>query len=185
MIKENHKVIIKKLFLNNHTEFLHSLRVASISYKIGKAIGLTKERLEKLELAALLHDVGKTLVPLEILNKETKLELEEYEIIKSHTQKGYDILNKYSTDEEFLLSVLEHHERWDGKGYPKNKTGEEISLFARIIAIADTYDAIISDRPYRKRRSKKEAILEIEENVGKQFDPEISRITLEKVLLVT
>lgn len=181
MINIKYKKIIKKLSLKSHREFTHSARVSDLSYKIGRAIGLNNNELARLKIISLLHDIGKVTIPNSILNKKGKLTDDEYSVVKKHSQSGYDILIEYIKDEDFFISVLEHHERWDGDGYPKGKKGEEISLFARIIAVADTYDSITSNRPYRKKRSKKEALAEITFNIGKQFDPFIVKTSLEKV----
>ncbi|MFT9497118.1 HD-GYP domain-containing protein [Anaerosolibacter sp.] len=132
--------------------FAHSVNVAVLSIVIGKALGYNELRLRDLGIAAILHDIGKTQIPNEILNKPGKLAEKEIEIMKNHTQFGYDILKDY--DEISGLSrvgALLHHERIDGSGYPFGKKGDEISEFARIIAIADTYDAMTSNRVYKKR----------------------------------
>ncbi len=139
--------------------FAHSVNVAVLSIVIGKSLGYHELRLRDLGIGALLHDIGKTQIPNEILNKPGKLIGEEIVIMKNHTQFGYDILKNY--DEISGLSrvgALLHHERMDGSGYPFKKKGDEISEFARIIAIADTYDAMTSNRVYKKKMSPDKAI---------------------------
>jgi putative nucleotidyltransferase with HDIG domain len=139
--------------------FAHSVNVAVLSIVIGKALGYNELRLRDLGIAAILHDIGKTQIPNEILNKPEKLAEKEIEIMKNHTQFGYDILKDY--DEISGLSrvgALLHHERIDGSGYPFGKRGDEISEFARIIAITDTYDAMTSNRVYKKRITPDKAI---------------------------
>lgn len=129
--------------------------------------------------ASLIHDLGKIAIPNEILFKNGPLTLEEVKIVKLHPVTGADLIASanISTDipykDEVINAVRHHHERWDGEGYPSGLKGENISLVARIISVADTYDAITSNRPYRKASSKTEAIKEIVSNVGTQFDPTV------------
>lgn len=170
--------------LEVHDEYTknHSANVAKISEKIGKAMNLSEKVINQIYYAGLVHDIGKALIQKEIINKKGKLSKEEFEIIKKHPVDGYNALKKSEELSNIANYVLQHHERWDGKGYPSGIKGENIYLESRIIAIADSYDAMISERPYRKALSKEEAIKEIRDNAGKQFDPEISIIAIEKVL---
>ncbi len=163
---------------DNYT-YTHCTEVAKYARKIGEKLGLSKEDLEILELAGKLHDVGKIGIPSEILKKPGPLTDEEWKIIKEHPRLGYLILNQLPKMEKLLQAVLYHHERYDGKGYPQSLQGKEIPLLARILALADAYSAMKSDRPYRKALSKKEIINEIKKNMGKQFDPEIAQLFLE------
>jgi HD-GYP domain-containing protein (c-di-GMP phosphodiesterase class II) len=139
-----------KIF-DNYT-FHHCVNVAVISITIGAALDMSKEQLYKLGLAGILHDIGKTFVPEEILNKEGKLDEEEWGIMKEHPFLGFKHIkeNYPSLPATSLAGILNHHEKWNGTGYPSGKKGEEIFEFGRIIAIADVYDALTSDRPYRK-----------------------------------
>ncbi|MGB9810783.1 MAG: diguanylate cyclase [Dictyoglomus turgidum] len=163
---------------DNYT-YTHCNEVAKYARKIGEKLGLSKEDLEILELAGKLHDIGKIGIPFEILKKPGPLTDEEWKIIKEHPRLGYLILNQLPKMEKLLQAVLYHHERYDGKGYPQSLQGKEIPLLARILAVADAYSAMKSNRPYRKGLSKKEIINEIKKNMGKQFDPEIAQLFLE------
>jgi len=117
-----------------------------------------------------------------VLNKSEKLSEQEWNQIKRHPDIGYRIIRSYFDMSELADAILSHHERWDGKGYPRGLKGQAIPLTARIIALVDSYDAMISERPYRKALSKQEALAEIKKNMGQQFDPQIARIFIEKVL---
>jgi len=130
----------------------------------------------------LLHDIGKIAIDDSILNKPGKLTEQEWEEIKRHPDIGYRILSTSYDFLELADCILAHHEKWAGTGYPKGLKGEDIPRIARIIAIADSYDAMTSERPYRKAMSEEEACIEIRKNSGTQFDPKIARIFIEKVL---
>lgn len=151
----------------------HSKRVNYQSRLIAAALGLDERQRDELKTAAMLHDIGKIGITDFILGKEGPLSTEEKEIIKSHPQKGYEILKPIRQFEPILPAILHHHEHYDGTGYPAGLAGEDIPLYARIIAIADTYDAIISNRPYRRGASHDMAVQEILRFSGKQFDPRI------------
>jgi len=151
----------------------HSIRVANLSTLIGKKMGLTEERLELLEYMGILHDIGKIGISDEILIKPGKLENDEFQIMKSHPKIGADILNSVNLLKEIVSGVQYHHEQYDGSGYIMGLKGDEIPLEARIIAIADTYDAMTSDRPYREGLEHSAAIDEIKEVSGTQLDPQI------------
>lgn len=151
----------------------HSTRVAEISLEIGKVLGLSEERLSDLEYAALFHDIGKIGIPDYILNKNGKLTDDEYDKIKQHPDIGVGILKTIDFMIEGLSAIRYHHERYDGRGYPMGIKGENIPLGARIIAIADTYDAMTSNRPYRNGLSHKVAVNEILNNKGLQFDDKL------------
>lgn len=124
-------------------------------------------------MGAVLHDVGKIGIPDGILNKSGRLTNEEYSVIKSHPVIGAEIVKEISFLEPVMLYILEHHERFDGKGYPKGLAQKDISLEGRILAIADTFDAMTTDRPYRKGMDPQVAVKEILDNAGSQFDPDI------------
>ncbi|MCT4687079.1 HD-GYP domain-containing protein [Vallitalea sp.] len=149
----------------------HSDRVAHMAYDIGKKYGLGKKELEDLHLAGHLHDIGKIGIPDNILNKPSKLQPYEYNIVKNHSRMGYDILMKSKNLKDIAIIVLYHHERWDGKGYPEGLKEKEIPLASRIIAISDSIDAMISKRSYKKSLSWNECHKEVISNKGIQFDP--------------
>jgi|GEM_PF-625447 len=156
----------------------HSRRVADYSIRIGEELGFSKEELEDLELAALLHDIGKIGVKGAILNKPTKLSTKEFEEVKKHPVLGEQLVSKVERLRRIAKIIRHHHERYGGGGYPDGLKGEEIPLEARIIAIVDAYDAMTSDRPYRKALSKEEALRIIEENEGLQWDPNLVLIAI-------
>jgi putative two-component system response regulator len=149
----------------------HSQRVADISVAIAAELGMTKPEIEKIRLAGLIHDIGKIGVREAVLNKPGKINYEEYQHILSHSDIGEHILTPIVEDEVILKAVRHHHERYDGTGYPDGLSGEEIPLAARILAVADSYDAIISGRPYRQPESIPAACVEIKRHKGTQFDP--------------
>ena len=152
----------------------HSRRVASFSVGIGKELGLSEGELEFIELSATIHDIGKIGIKEEVLNNPYRLTDEETEIIHSHAVKGSEILEPMTRLHVLMPGVRNHHERYDGKGYPDGLRGEETHLIARIIAVADAYDAMTSDRIYRKGLSHKVACQELEKGAGSQFDPKLA-----------
>ena len=156
----------------------HSKRVAKYTRLIAEQMGYEGEELDRIYYVALLHDCGKIGVPDNILCKPGKLTDEEFQIIKSHTVRGGEILDHFKSLEDVNEGALYHHERYDGKGYPKGLAGEEIPLIARIICVADSFDAMNSNRVYRKKLTKEYIINEIESNKGRQFDPAIADVML-------
>ena len=151
----------------------HSSRVARFTAMLATELGYDRETVEKYYRIALLHDVGKIGVPGEVLNKPGKLTPEEYEIIKSHTSQGYQVLKDISIMPDLATGALAHHERPDGKGYPSGLKAEEIPRVAQIIAVADTFDAMYSNRPYRKRMNFEKAVSIIKEASGTQLTPDV------------
>jgi len=156
----------------------HAEEMVGLVLKIGKEIGLSKEMLSNLERGATLHDIGKIGISDSILRKEGKLTPEEYETIKMHPKIGAEIIRAVHFLEDVVPVVLHHHERWDGKGYPSGLKAKEIPLLARIVCIADTYQALISDRPYRKAYSKKEALEILKKEAGTHFDKDLVGILI-------
>jgi len=151
----------------------HSERVADYARLTAEAMGLSAELVERAHQGGRLHDIGKLPLPDELLNKPGPLTTEEYEALKRHTTYGYELLRPIPFFKELLPAVWSHHERWDGRGYPQGLAGEEIPLTARIMAVADSYDAMTSDRAYRKAMSHEEAIEELHRCAGRQFDPRV------------
>lgn len=151
----------------------HSSRVADMTFDIAKYLGIRGNQLEDIHLAANLHDIGLLSISENILNKKEKLLPEEWKEIRKHPEMGFNILSKSRGMKEIAQIVLYHHERWDGSGYPKGLKGNEIPLGSRIIAVADSMDAMTSSRPFRKAMTWEKAIDEIVNNKGIQFDPRI------------
>ncbi|MDD3705943.1 MAG: diguanylate cyclase [Clostridiaceae bacterium] len=174
--------IIDSLYRNSYEEEKHSMAVGSLCESIGAAMGMGRIEMCGLRTLGLLHDIGKFAIDNSILNKQGRLSKEELNEIKRHPEIGYRILSSANDMAELAEFVLAHHERWDGKGYPKGLKGEEIPLQARIAAVAEAYDAMTGERAYRKALSEKKAVEELEKNSGTQFDPEIVQVFIEKVL---
>lgn len=151
----------------------HAARVAKHTALLAKKLGRSDEETERMRNIAMLHDGGKISIPDAVLNKPGKLTEEEYSLMKSHTTRGYEILRDVDTAPELSLGAGYHHERYDGKGYPMGLKGEEIPEAARIIAAADAFDAMYSNRPYRKRMELSEAVREIERAKGTRLDPTV------------
>ena len=157
----------------------HSVRVAKYSRMLAGKLGLSSTECENVYYMALLHDIGKIGVPNEIINSPSKLTENEYAVIKTHPGVGYDILAEIKSRPDLSIGARWHHERFDGKGYPDGKKGEEIPFYARIIAVADSYDAMTSNRSYRRYLPQDKVRSEIEENAGTQFDPDVAKCMLE------
>ncbi len=157
----------------------HSVRVAKYSRMLAERLGLSSTECENVYYMALLHDIGKIGVPNEIINSTSKLTDDEYEVIKTHPGVGYNILAEIKSRPDLSIGARWHHERFDGKGYPDGKKGEEIPFFARIIAVADSYDAMTSNRSYRNYLPQDKVRSEIEKNSGSQFDPAVAKCMIE------
>ncbi|MCR5683981.1 MAG: HD-GYP domain-containing protein [Lachnospiraceae bacterium] len=156
----------------------HSMRVADYSEMIAKRLGLGETETDEIKKMAMLHDIGKIGVPDDIINKKTKLTEEEYNIIKGHPSIGYEILSEMPEIRDIGIGARWHHERYDGKGYPDGLKGDEIPLSARIIGVADAYDAMTSNRSYRQYMPQDIVQQELEKGRGTQFDPELAEIML-------
>lgn len=159
----------------------HSTRVAGLSVKVGRALGLGTKELEDLEIACLFHDVGKIKTPDIILNKRDKLDPSEYGQMMNHPEIGAEILSKAPSLAKYIPAVRHHHEWYDGGGYPDGLREDQIPFSASVIAIADAYDAMTSQRPYRYALSEEEAIRELLICSGKQFDPFLVKVFIEAV----
>lgn len=182
---ENIKTIDKKFYEINRREEEHCRRVSKLCQEMGNVIGLLDEEIVTLKCVALFHDIGKVGIDREILNKPGKLTEEEWQKIKQHPEIGYRILCTFNGMVDIAENILAHHERWDGKGYPKGLKGTAIPLYARISAIADTYDAMTNERSYRKALPKEIAVKELQDNAGTQFDPNLVKLFIEKVIVIT
>jgi HD-GYP domain-containing protein (c-di-GMP phosphodiesterase class II) len=152
----------------------HSQRVALLTQQLGRAHGLDEQAVSRLHIAGLVHDVGKIGVPESVLSKPGKLTESEFAWIRRHPEIGHRILKDIPQLKDVLPGVLHHHERWDGRGYPAGLQGEEIPFVARLIALADTFDAMSSSRAYRAALSRPEVLAEIRSHAGRQFDPELA-----------
>lgn len=169
VIKTLCKILVKK---DPYTR-QHSQHVTHYALLIGRALGFSKEELLVLEQAALLHDIGKIGVPDHILRKPGPLTENEWELMRQHPDIGQEILEHIKVLHLEQNMVRHHHERYDGKGYPDRLKGEEIPIYSRILSVADSFHAMVSDRPYRKALSTEVAVEELKKNSGTQFDPKL------------
>lgn len=156
--------------------YAHSERVKSWTIMIAKEMKLSSKQIHELSQAASWHDIGKLEIPNEILNKDGKLTVEEYEIVKTHPEIGYQLVKDMHFFKDYLPVIRYHHERIDGKGYPLGLKGDEISLHARIMCVADSFDAMTSKRSYKPGMTMKEAVEELKRCAGTQFDPKVVKI---------
>jgi HD-GYP domain-containing protein (c-di-GMP phosphodiesterase class II) len=159
----------------------HSERVTRYAEDMGRVLQFNEEQMRVLSISAILHDIGKIAVPEQILDKPGKLTDEEFNEVKKHPRTGTNIISSIPSYGTILSGILYHHERWDGTGYPEGLKGEEIPLNARIICVADVYDALAADRPYRKAWSREQALAFFEEQKEKLFDPQLVGIFKERV----
>ena len=157
----------------------HSKRVAVYTRLIAEKFGYSEDELDRIYYVALLHDCGKIGIPDNILGKPGKLTDEEFAVMKSHTLRGSEILSHFKSLKNVDEGARYHHERYDGKGYPEGKSGEEIPFIARMICVADAFDAMNTNRVYRNKLTKTQIMNEIENNKGKQFDPKIADVMLD------
>ena len=148
----------------------HSERVSRFSVAIAQRMGINDDEVEKIRISALLHDVGKIGIDDSVLKKPAALTEEEYELMKKHPQKGYKIMSQIPAMKEFLPGMYMHHEMVDGKGYPQGLKGDEIPLMGKIVAVADTFDAMTTDRPYQKAMGFEDAVARIESFVNTRYD---------------
>src|SRR3981189_352071 len=150
---------------------VHSTRLAEWGMRVGQGLGLEEAELQNLEVAALLHDIGKVGIPDAILRKPERLDAEEYALMKRHSEYGWAVLRMLPGFERAALDILHHHESFDGKGYPAGLKGSEIPVVSRIVCVIDAFDAMVSSRPYRKGLPYEEAVRRLNEASGTQFDP--------------
>ncbi|MDK2836245.1 MAG: hypothetical protein PWP21_1022 [Thermosediminibacterales bacterium] len=186
LIKKRHVLLnMADIKIFDEYIFFHSVNVAIISMIIGIAAGFDRKRLYELGMGAIFHDAGKIFIEKDILNKKGKLNDREREIINTHPLKGYQFLKEkleHDIPIKSRLVALQHHERYDGIGYPKQLHGSEIHIYSRIAAVADVYDAMISDRCYRKALPVHEVVEHIMGGSGRMFDPEVVKLFLQKIM---
>ena len=180
----NRHIMINIIDIRTHDDYTynHSLNVAVLSTVIGTVLGLSRPMLCELAMGAILHDTGKIFIDKKILTKPDKLTADEFEQIKKHSELGFNFLsNNMNITETSKLTALHHHEQYNGGGYPGGLAGEDIHLFGRIAGVADVYDALVSDRPYRKAMLPSDAIEYIMTGYNTQFDPAIVNALIKKV----
>jgi len=175
-------LIMNTLFEKSDRESLHSNRVSAICQAIASKMNFDKSYIDKMRVSGLVHDIGKIGVDEKILNKAGRLSSDERNEIERHPEAGWRILSATNEFSELAQFVRDHHEKWDGSGYPNGIKGEAIPLEARIITVADSYDAMTSERPYKKALSKEEAINELKRCSGTHFDTEIVNVFVNQVL---
>ncbi|KNZ41983.1 hypothetical protein AKG39_09080 [Acetobacterium bakii] len=176
------ELIMNNLYERSHQEMRHSKSVAKMCEAMGTKLHFNKAAVDEIKMAGLMHDIGKMGIDEKLLNRSAPSAEDEYKVIRKHPEIGYRILSASNEFSEMAKYVLEHHERWDGKGYPKGLKDQEISLQARIIAVADAFDSMTNKKCSQKSFSRAEAIDEIKKNMGTQFDPDIAKLFLEKCL---
>jgi HD-GYP domain-containing protein (c-di-GMP phosphodiesterase class II) len=167
-------LLTKALAERDPAEAGHARRVTELALRIAEAVGAGPRRVAAIEQGGPLHDIGKLSVAIEILHKPSALDEEELAQIRQHPEEGKRMLDGIRSLRTAIECVLHHHERWDGAGYPHGLRGEEIPMEARILAVADAYDAMTSDRPYRPALSHEDAMNEVRRCSGTQFDPEVA-----------
>jgi len=185
-IGSDHGALVNINDLRSYDEYTyhHSLSVAVLAIAIGQRLGLQEDELRNLGKCALMHDIGKVDIPIEIINKPSRLNEEEYALMKCHPAVGYDYLNNQKFgDRKLLAGLLYHHEKVDGTGYPSGLRGETIPLWSRIISVGDVYDALTSNRPYRSPLQPAEAIEYVMAGIGSAFDFNVVKAFSQKVEL--
>ena len=175
-------IIMSALFEKSARELQHSQRVSHLSAEIAEKLGFGPDEVNKIRMAGLVHDIGKIGISEKILNKAGKLNSDEWAMIKKHPEAGWRILSSAKEFTDLAEYILHHHERWDGNGYPEGLGGEQIPVEARIIAVADAYDAMISIRAYRAALPPEDAAAELRRSAGSQFDPMIVEVFLNRVV---
>ncbi len=195
LLKDLSKSIVEEVLRNRNTmvnlidlrtyddyTYSHSLNVAVLSIILGMALGLSRDTIQELAIGALIHDIGKMCVDKDILNKPGRLSADEFEHMKKHSELGYEyVLDNPDISQSSKIATLYHHEQFNGNGYPQGLLGDAIPLFCRIISVADVYDALTSDRPYRKAMLPSDAIEYIMGGYATMFDPQIVKAITKKV----
>ncbi len=183
-LSQDKSALVNIFNLKKHDEYTyhHSVSVAVIAVAIGMELGFDEKTLRDLALSGMLHDIGKVTIPVEIINKPARLTNREFDVIKTHPiNAGVHLVKRNFVNENTFKGIVFHHERWDGTGYPNGLDGDKIPLFARIITVADVYDALTSNRPYRTPMQPSEAIEYIMGGCGSIFDVDIVKVFLKKI----
>ena len=167
------QILVGRLRRTRPSTYEHCVRVARISHAMGRAYGFNEARLKQLASTAMMHDIGKILVPESILSRPRRPTRLEQFILHLHPSFGALLATYFNLSPELRIRTEHHHERWDGKGYPHRLGGRDIPLMARIVQVADTYDAIVSSRAYNRPRTHNEAVSELRRHTGTQFDPHV------------
>jgi HD-GYP domain-containing protein (c-di-GMP phosphodiesterase class II) len=175
-------IILRTLYERSSAECRHAENVSTLCALIGRAMGLTDSLVADLKILGFVHDIGKIGINQDIIVKAGKLNADEWYEVKRHSEIGYHIISSSNEMANIALYVLAHHERIDGKGYPKGLKGGEIPLLSRILTISEVFDTMVTESSYKKAMTKDEAVKELLAGTGKQFDKEIVRIFIEKVI---
>jgi len=175
-------LILNTLYEKSPQEMLHSKKVSELCAAIAEKMHFTQEEVKQMGFAGLMHDIGKMVIDEKIINKPEKLNPEEWKEMQRHSEIGFRILSSVSEFSEIATYILQHHERWNGGGFPKGLRGEEIIMQARMISIAEVYAELTTARAYRHVLSEEDAIAEIKRCSGTQFDPDVARVFIEKVM---
>ena len=173
------RTLVKVLEYHDFYTRGHSENVAEYAVKIAKTMGFSQEQMDEILVCGLLHDIGKILIPTDLLNKSTALSPEEFKVIKSHSQYGYEMLIEAKSLKRIAKIVLHHHERWDGNGYPLGLKADEIPIESQILMVADAWDAMISERIYKKAKTTEMGIQEMIRLRGTQFSPHVVDVLIE------
>lgn len=171
--------LINRLKRARPSTYRHCVRVARYSNVAGRAFGFDEARLHQLSSTAMMHDIGKILVPEFVLNRPRRPTRAERFILNLHPNFGALLASYFNLSAELRIRTQHHHERWDGKGYPHRLGGEDIPLMARIVQVADTFDAMVAKRPYNSPRTHAEALAELRREAGRQFDPRVTEAFLD------
>ncbi len=167
------EALANALEANDESTSTHSRAICDLSLRVGRELGLDERSLKRLELGALLHDIGKIGIPSDVLSKPGRLTAEERAVMQTHPMLGERIIAPIDRLQDVRPVVLHCHERWDGRGYPDGLAGEEIPLESRIIFVCGAYHAMTTDRPYRASLAPADAVQQLEDNAGSQFDPRV------------